>query len=45
VPTLDADGQETAKRSIRRSLSERYAADDHPYHHPFYWAAFCAVGQ
>ena len=45
VPSLDADGQETAKRSIRRSLSERYAADDRPYHHPFYWAAFCAVGQ
>jgi CHAT domain-containing protein len=45
VPSLDADGQETAKRNIRRSLSERYAADDRPYHHPFYWAAFCAVGQ
>ncbi len=45
VPSLDADGQETAKRSIRRFLSERYAADDRPYHHPFYWAAFCAVGQ
>jgi CHAT domain-containing protein len=45
VPSLDADVQETAKRSIRRSLSERYAADDRPYHHPFYWAAFCAVGQ
>jgi CHAT domain-containing protein len=45
VPSLDADGQETAKRSIRRSLSEGYAADDRPYHHPFYWAAFCAVGQ
>jgi len=45
VPSLHADGQETAKRSIRRSLSERYAADDRPYHHPFYWAAFCAVGQ
>jgi CHAT domain-containing protein/tetratricopeptide (TPR) repeat protein len=45
VPSLDADVQETAKRNIRRSLSERYAADDRPYHHPFYWAAFCAVGQ
>ena len=45
VPSLDADGQESAKRSIRRSLSERYATDDRPYHHPFYWAAFCAVGQ
>ena len=45
VPSLDADGQETVKRSIRRSLSERYAADDRPYRHPFYWAAFCAVGQ
>ncbi len=45
VPSLDADVQETAKRSIRRSLSERYATDDRPYHHPFYWAAFCAVGQ
>ncbi len=45
VPSLAADVQETAKRSIRRSLSERYAADDRPYHHPFYWAAFCAVGQ
>ena len=45
VPSLDADVQETAKRSIRRSLSERYAADDRPYCHPFYWAAFCAVGQ
>ncbi|MFN6338367.1 MAG: CHAT domain-containing protein [Cyanobacteriota bacterium] len=45
VPSLDADVQETAKRSIRRSLSERYAADDRPYHHPYYWAAFCAGGQ
>ena len=45
VPSLAADVQETAKRSIRRFLSERYAADDRPYHHPFYWAAFCAVGQ
>jgi CHAT domain-containing protein len=45
VPSLAADGQETVKRSIRRSLSERYAADDRPYRHPFYWAAFCAVGQ
>ena len=45
VPSLAADVQETAKRNIRRSLSERYAADDRPYHHPFYWAAFCAVGQ
>ena len=45
VPSLDADVQETAKRSIRRFLSERYAADDRPYRHPFYWAAFCAVGQ
>jgi CHAT domain-containing protein/predicted DsbA family dithiol-disulfide isomerase len=45
VPSLDADGQETVKRSIRRYLSERYAADDRPYRHPFYWAAFCAVGQ
>ena len=45
VPTLDADVQETAKRSIRRCLSERYAADDRPYQHPFYWAAFSAVGQ
>ena len=45
LPSLDADVQETAKRSIRRSLSERYGADDCPYRHPFYWAAFCAVGQ
>jgi CHAT domain-containing protein len=45
VPSLDADVQETAKRSIRRFLSERYAPDDRPYYHPFYWAAFCAVGQ
>jgi CHAT domain-containing protein len=45
VPSLAADVQETVKRSIRRFLSERYAADDRPYRHPFYWAAFCAVGQ
>ena len=45
VPNLPEGIQETAKRSIRRALSERYAADDRPYTNPFYWAAFCAVGQ
>jgi CHAT domain-containing protein len=45
VPNLPEGIQETAKRSIRRALSERYAAEDRPYTNPFYWAAFCAVGQ
>jgi CHAT domain-containing protein len=45
VPNLPEGIQETAKRSIRRGLSERYAAEDRPYTNPFYWAAFCAVGQ
>jgi CHAT domain-containing protein len=45
VPNLPEGIQETAKRSIRRALSERYAAEDRPYSNPFYWAAFCAVGQ
>jgi CHAT domain-containing protein len=45
VPNLPKGIQETAKRGIRRALSERYAAEDRPYTNPFYWAAFCAVGQ
>jgi CHAT domain-containing protein len=45
VPNLPEELQQTALLNIRRSLSERYAAEDCPYSNPFYWAAFCAVGQ
>jgi CHAT domain-containing protein len=45
VPNLPEELQQTALLNIRRSLSERYAAEDCPYSKPFYWAAFCAVGQ
>jgi len=45
VPNLPEELQQTAQLNIRRSLSERYAVEDCPYSNPFYWAAFCAVGQ
>ncbi len=45
VPNLPEELQQTALLNIRRSLSERYEAEDCPYSNPFYWAAFCAVGQ